>query len=177
MKKTMSLTMLFLILTSFMSKAETTIFRSEKDKFRFIYPSNWTVKQGNGPNVKAKVTLGNNGVSCNVVVREVPNFTNNDYVSNYSIQDVFQGFKGRFTDAKLLNGGLGFMDNIKAYVIIFDNSYSALNKSVKLRTIMAQTVKNEKVFTFTCTSHRSLFGKYELVFADILTSFVFEGWQ
>lgn len=177
MKKVIGFTMLLLILTNFSSNAETTVFRSDKDKFRFSYPSDWLVKQGNGANVKAKVTSNKDGVSCNVVVRKVPNFTNSDYISNFSIQEMFQDFKERFTDAKLLNGGLGFIDNTKAHVIIVDYSYSALNKSVKLRSIIAQTARKEKAYNLTCASHRSLFTKYELVFADILTSFVFEDWQ
>ena len=157
--------------------ANDALFRSVDGQFRFLYPKTWSVKKGQGVNVKAKV-VSDDGSSCNVVVRplssDIANLPNHQMMGELSEADFLNVIRTKWPDAVLLEGGNTYIDNRMAIYGYLDMTHNFFGGKFKGRVLSIMTVEFGKIYLLTCLSSQDLFSKYKSAFQDLVKTFVFE---
>lgn len=152
-------------------------YRNQEYKFRFIYPSDWIIKQGRGPNVKALVSNNQaNNANCNVVVKteDALAFLDDKLFLDMNENDIKEMAPEGFT---YLSGGHTHVDNKNAVYMYVSGEYKAFDVSVSMKQIMVSTLVEGKMYLLTCGAVADSFQEYEPLLKQIIRSWVFEYYQ
>lgn len=176
---------------------EDNLYRNDEYHFRIKFPAGWEIKDGDGEHVVKKAVKG--GSSVGIVVKDMRDSEADKMLSEQELEnlnllemkdfsdseiidlskELISEYKEKFTGSKILEEGIRYLDNRKAYYFKISSPYKADNVEVEGITINYFTIHKGKFY--------HIFGGYGLKPIDessnessisaSLSTFVFEDWS
>lgn len=179
----LGLMILFLVAATAFSQAplpeEKNLYRNLDHKFRVIFPPDWRVGKGAGPNTPVKA-LDGGGAWIAVTVESAEELTAFDF-GKFSQSDtegyaaeVMQYQTNNWQTSKILDVQKTRIGGKPAIQIKWRGTRSTVMGDLDRTFFQYQVINNHRVFTITCGSPSEKFEGYRPVFLRCIFTFTFE---
>lgn len=163
--------------SSTLALQQANLYRNKDYTFSVKFPKGWDIRSGQTPHTVV-VSENLKGESVVIQVWRLPVKINLEELSVKDLQsyigDTFEGFKGRYSNAKLHGSGITYISNVKAIWIVFTYTLKHAFEAVSVKTIMYQIFYEGRMYQIMCSSSPERFKQAESSFLNTIRSFIFE---
>ena len=158
------------------------VYRNSDFQFRIVYPDNWNSVLPKGKNIKLLIEAPNNTNGCNVFARANPQEFQDktqqefDEMMEEVIDKTFwlDTLKVKYSNPYILDYGKTSLDNMPAFYVKANISYSALGITIRSTLFEVQLMRRNFQYALGCMSLVEDYPKYEPSYIMIMSSFVLE---
>lgn len=164
----------FLILSISVTCFSQNYYKNDKYKFSFRYPDGWVEYKVLDTTITA---FYDSIATFQSKVDEFDyNMEDNIYSEGFleeNIHLLLEYLKKVFAEAHIIDYGETFIFSKPALYTVYEGKAKSLDLEVTIKYYNIQVAIKNILYTFTCSSPKSLYGSYQKVFNSILTSIVF----
>ncbi len=146
-------------------ESRDNLYRNDEYQFRIKFPVGWEIKDGNGKSIIKKAVDTKSSSSVIISAKRIPgNLDIKDFSQkelNELLKDSIEEIKSKYSDAKIIEQGVRYLDNRKAIYLKYSFSYKTLDKAVSLVTVQYTTLYKGKYYSIGGGAPASLFQTQE----------------
>ena len=161
-----------------LNSKNVAVYRDEQSRFILSYPSSWTHVPSTHQRTRIKIVSeeGAGGEDCAVNVQELEDGNNlSPAEAIRSLPDARNyehALRTALPNAKVVRSGKTHLSNQEAEFFVTTFTVRSVGMEVPMKSIVVQTIRNDKLYTASCRSSPERFEElmpiFQLVFAGLL---------
>ncbi len=160
------------------NKSRDNLYRNDEYQFRIKFPVGWEIKEGDGKRIIKKAVDNKNLSSVIISATKLPgNIDINDFSQkelDEFLRDSIEELKSKYSNVKIIEQGIRYLDNKKAIYLKYELSYKTLDKIINLVTVQYTTIYKGKYYSIGGGAPVEKFSSQEAIINKSIVSFVFE---
>ncbi|RJQ38880.1 MAG: hypothetical protein C4550_06205 [Nitrospiraceae bacterium] len=160
------------------NESRDNLYRNDEYQFRIKFPVGWKIKEGDGKRIVKKAVDTKNLSSLIISAAKLPG---NIDIKDFSqkeldefLRDSIEEIKSKYSDVKIIEQGIRYLDNKKAAYLKYSFSYKTLDKTINLVTVQYTTLYKGKYYSIGGGAPVPIFNAQEGIINKSIASFVFE---
>lgn len=160
------------------NESRDNLYRNDEYQFRIKFPVGWEIKDGDGKHIIIKAVDAKNLSSIVISATKLPGNIDIKDFSQKELDDLLRDFieeiKLKYSDVKIFEQGIRYLDNKKATYLKYSFSYKTLDKTINLQTVQYTTLYKGKSYSIGGGGPIPIFKAQESIINKSISSFVFE---
>lgn len=160
------------------NESRDILYRNDEYQFRIKFPVGWDIKEGDGKRIIKKAV---DTKSLSSIIISATKLPGNIDIKDFSqkeldelLRDSIDEIKSKYSDVKIIEQGIRYLDNKKAIYLKYSISYKTLDKTINLITVQYATIYKSKYYSVGGGAPVAIFNSHEGLINKSIASFVFE---